>query len=142
MGYPKTGPAKHQPRLVGTVDVFLKEKEGALPRRLFLKNMIIDEAFRRQGFAKRLLARAEEHAREVGVRKVCLEVLGTPSFLLPSPPFLLWLDVCMCVYIRLSMSTVSIHRPTHPPTYQGTMKGPCCCTKVRDTIIPPTHSIY
>ena len=66
-----------KPRVVGTVDVFEREAEGpALPRRLFLKNMIVDENFRRQGFARRLLARVEEHAKERGIRDVYLEVLA------------------------------------------------------------------
>lgn len=64
-------------RVVGTVDVFEREAEGStLPRRLFLKNMIVDEAFRRQGFARRLLSRVEEHARNIGIKEVYLEVLA------------------------------------------------------------------
>ena len=66
-----------KPRVVGTVDVFEREAEGPiLPRRLFLKNMIVDENFRRQGFARRLLGRVEEHAKERGIRDVYLEVLA------------------------------------------------------------------
>jgi|EP00624_Nannochloropsis_granulata_P005027 ribosomal protein S18 acetylase RimI-like enzyme len=71
------GSSSGKPRVVGTVDVFEREAEGsALPRRLFLKNMIVDQAFRRQGFARRLLARVEEHARNKGIKDVYLEVLA------------------------------------------------------------------
>jgi len=38
--------------------------------------MIVDEAFRRQGFARRLLGRVEEHAKEKGIKDIYLEVLA------------------------------------------------------------------
>jgi len=64
-------------RVIGTVDVFERDREGpSLPRRLFLKNMIVDPDFRRQGLARRLLARTEDHAREVGIKEIHLEVLA------------------------------------------------------------------
>lgn len=62
--------------VAATVDVFVKEAEGfSLPRRLFIKNMIVDPAYRRKGFARRLLARVATYAEEVGVEEVHLEVL-------------------------------------------------------------------
>jgi ribosomal protein S18 acetylase RimI-like enzyme len=62
--------------LAAAVDVFVRNKEGpSLPRRVFIKNMIVDPAYRRQGHARRLLARVERHALEVGAAEVHLEVL-------------------------------------------------------------------
>lgn len=62
--------------LAATVDVFMKEAEGPeLPRRVFIKNMIVDPSFRRQGHARRLLARVERYAVEVHAQEVHLEVL-------------------------------------------------------------------
>lgn len=62
--------------LAATVDVFVRDAEGSeLPRRVFIKNMIVDSAFRRQGHARRLLARVEGYAGEVGAEEVHLEVL-------------------------------------------------------------------
>ena len=74
---------KQKSVLAATVDVFVREAEGgtagginALPRRLFIKNMIVDAAFRRQGYAKKLLARVEEYAQELDIQNVSLEVLA------------------------------------------------------------------
>lgn len=62
--------------VAATVDVFIRDAEGpSLPRRVFIKNMIVDPAYRRQGHARRLLARVAQYAREVGVEEVHLEVL-------------------------------------------------------------------
>ncbi len=62
--------------VAATVDVFVREEEGpSLPRRVFIKNMIVDPAFRRQGHARRLLARVAAYALEVGAEEVHLEVL-------------------------------------------------------------------
>lgn len=62
--------------MAASVDVLVKEAEGpSLPRRVFVKNMIVEAPFRRQGHARRLLARIEAYALEVGVEEVHLEVL-------------------------------------------------------------------
>lgn len=63
--------------VAASVDVSVREAEGpSLPRRVFIKNLTVDEAYRRQGHARRLLAAVEGYAGQMGVGEVHLEVLG------------------------------------------------------------------
>jgi len=60
---------KEQGKIIGTAGIILLSKTEGLVKRFYLKKQ-----YRGSGVAQRLLAELEKHARQIGLRKVILDV--------------------------------------------------------------------